>query len=579
MAKMIAYDDEARQGMLAGLDKLADTVKVTLGPKGRNVVLDKTYGAPTITNDGVSIAKEIDLDDPYERIGAELVKEVAKKTDDVAGDGTTTATVLAQSLVHEGLKNVTAGSNPIALRRGIEKAADAIVKELVAAAKDVETKDQIAATATISAADPEVGEKIAEALDKVGQDGVVTVEDNNRFGLDLDFTEGMRFDKGYIAPYFVTNAEDQTAVLEDPYILLTSGKLSSQQDVVHIAELVMKTGKPLLIIAEDVDGEALPTLILNNIRGTFKSCAVKAPGFGDRRKAMLQDMAILTGAQVVSDELGLKLDSVDMSVLGTAKKVIVSKDETTIVSGGGSKEDVAARVAQIRGEIANTDSDYDREKLQERLAKLAGGVAVIKVGAATEVEAKERKHRIEDAVRNAKAAIEEGLLPGGGVALIQAAAKAKAQECLDKINSGELSFEDAVEQYSEDTGSKEKKGDVGWDKLTTFVDSYQTALEGLNKGDVSDVVESTYGYHVIKCTDYFHVDNQVDDINQVPKAIKKYVSNVVKTQAASTAYSEWLEQYKKDADITVNPMPKDVPYNVSLKGVTKSSTDDSSTTE
>lgn len=332
MAKMIAYDDEARQGMLAGLDKLADTVKVTLGPKGRNVVLDKTYGAPTITNDGVSIAKEIDLDDPYERIGAELVKEVAKKTDDVAGDGTTTATVLAQSLVHEGLKNVTAGSNPIALRRGIEKASEAIVKELVAAAKDVETKDQIAATATISAADPEVGEKIAEALDKVGQDGVVTVEDNNRFGLDLDFTEGMRFDKGYIAPYFVTNADDQTAVLEDPYILLTSGKLSSQQDVVHIAELVMKTGKPLLIIAEDVDGEALPTLILNNIRGTFKSCAVKAPGFGDRRKAMLQDMAILTGAQVVSDELGLKLDSVDMSVLGTAKKVIVSKDETTIVS-------------------------------------------------------------------------------------------------------------------------------------------------------------------------------------------------------------------------------------------------------
>ena len=414
MAKMIAYDDEARQGMLAGLDKLADTVKVTLGPKGRNVVLDKTYGAPTITNDGVSIAKEIDLDDPYERIGAELVKEVAKKTDDVAGDGTTTATVLAQSLVHEGLKNVTAGSNPIALRRGIEKAADAIVKELVAAAKDVETKDQIAATATISAADPEVGEKIAEALDKVGQDGVVTVEDNNRFGLDLDFTEGMRFDKGYIAPYFVTNAEDQTAVLEDPYILLTSGKLSSQQDVVHIAELVMKTGKPLLIIAEDVDGEALPTLILNNIRGTFKSCAVKAPGFGDRRKAMLQDMAILTGAQVVSDELGLKLDSVDMSVLGTAKKVIVSKDETTIVSGGGSKEDVAARVAQIRGEIANTDSDYDREKLQERLAKLAGGVAVIKVGAATETEMKEKKLRIEDALNATKAAVEEGIVAGGG---------------------------------------------------------------------------------------------------------------------------------------------------------------------
>ncbi|OSH02560.1 molecular chaperone GroEL [Bifidobacterium adolescentis] len=477
MAKMIAYDDEARQGMLAGLDKLADTVKVTLGPKGRNVVLDKTYGAPTITNDGVSIAKEIDLDDPYERIGAELVKEVAKKTDDVAGDGTTTATVLAQSLVHEGLKNVTAGSNPIALRRGIEKAADAIVKELVAAAKDVETKDQIAATATISAADPEVGEKIAEALDKVGQDGVVTVEDNNRFGLDLDFTEGMRFDKGYIAPYFVTNAEDQTAVLEDPYILLTSGKLSSQQDVVHIAELVMKTGKPLLIIAEDVDGEALPTLILNNIRGTFKSCAVKAPGFGDRRKAMLQDMAILTGAQVVSDELGLKLDSVDMSVLGTAKKVIVSKDETTIVSGGGSKEDVAARVAQIRGEIANTDSDYDREKLQERLAKLAGGVAVIKVGAATEVEAKERKHRIEDAVRNAKAAIEEGLLPGGGVALIQAAAKAKDDVKLegDEATGAAIVFravEAPIKQIAENAGLS---GDVVIDKVRSLPDG-----QGLN---------------------------------------------------------------------------------------------------
>ena len=477
MAKIIAYDDEARQGMLAGLDKLADTVKVTLGPKGRNVVLDKTYGAPTITNDGVSIAKEIDLDDPYERIGAELVKEVAKKTDDVAGDGTTTATVLAQSLVHEGLKNVTAGSNPIALRRGIEKASEAIVKELIAAAKDVETKDQIAATATISAADPEVGEKIAEALDKVGQDGVVTVEDNNRFGLDLDFTEGMRFDKGYIAPYFVTNAEDQTAVLEEPYILLTSGKVSSQQDVVHIAELVMKTGKPLLIIAEDVDGEALPTLILNNIRGTFKSCAVKAPGFGDRRKAMLQDMAILTGAQVVSDELGLKLDSVDMSVLGTAKKVIVSKDETTIVAGGGSKEDVAARVAQIRAEIANTDSDYDRDKLQERLAKLAGGVAVIKVGAATEVEAKERKHRIEDAVRNAKAAIEEGLLPGGGVALVQAAAKAESDVKLegDEATGAAIVFraiEAPIKQIAENAGLS---GDVVIDKVRSLPDG-----QGLN---------------------------------------------------------------------------------------------------
>ena len=477
MAKIIAYDEEARQGMLAGLDKLADTVKVTLGPKGRNVVLDKTYGAPTITNDGVSIAKEIDLEDPYERIGAELVKEVAKKTDDVAGDGTTTATVLAQSLVHEGLKNVVAGSNPIALRRGIEKATEVIVKELVVAAKDVETKDQIAATATISAADPEVGEKIAEALDKVGQDGVVTVEDNNRFGLDLDFTEGMRFDKGYIAPYFVTNADDQTAVLEDPYILLTSGKVSSQQDIVHVAELVMKTGKPLLIIAEDVDGEALPTLILNNIRGTFKSCAVKAPGFGDRRKAMLQDMAILTGAQVVSDELGLKLESVDASVLGHAKKVIVSKDETTIVQGAGSKEDIDARVAQIRAEIENTDSDYDREKLQERLAKLAGGVAVIKVGAATEVEAKERKHRIEDAVRNAKAAIEEGLLPGGGVALVQAAAKAEKDVKLegDEATGAAIVFraiEAPIKQIAENAGLS---GDVVIDKVRSLPDG-----QGLN---------------------------------------------------------------------------------------------------
>ncbi|MEK0278824.1 chaperonin GroEL [Bifidobacterium mongoliense] len=470
MAKIIAYDEEARQGMLAGLDKLANTVKVTLGPKGRNVVLDKSYGAPTITNDGVSIAKEIELEDPYERIGAELVKEVAKKTDDVAGDGTTTATVLAQALVHEGLKNVVAGSNPIALRRGVEKASDAIVKELVASAKDVETKEQIAATATISAADPEVGDKIAEALDKVGQDGVVTVEDNSRFGLDLEFTEGMRFDKGYIAPYFVTNNEDQTAVLDDPYVLLTSGKLSSQQDVVHIAELVMKSGKPLLIIAEDVDGEALPTLILNKIRGTFNSCAVKAPGFGDRRKAMLQDMATLTGAQVVSEDLGLKLESIDMSVLGTAKKVIVSKDETTIVSGGGSKDEVAARVSQIRAEIENTDSDYDREKLQERLAKLAGGVAVIKVGAATEVEAKERKHRIEDAVRNAKAAIEEGLLPGGGVALVQAAKKAEKSADLASLSNEEATgaaivfraVEAPIKQIAENSGVS---GDVVLNKV------------------------------------------------------------------------------------------------------------------
>ncbi|MFC0265441.1 chaperonin GroEL [Alloscardovia macacae] len=487
MAKIIAYDDEARQGMLAGLDQLADTVKVTLGPKGRNVVLDKTYGAPTITNDGVSIAKEIDLEDPYERIGAELVKEVAKKTDDVAGDGTTTATVLAQALVHEGLKNVTAGSNPIALRRGIEKAASAIVQSLLDSAKDVETKEQIAATATISAADPEVGERIAEALDKVGQDGVVTVEDNNKFGLDLDFTEGMRFDKGYISPYFVTNPEDQTAVLEDPYILLTSGKVSSQQDIVHVAELVMKSGKPLLIVAEDVDGEALPTLVLNKIRGTFNTVAVKAPGFGDRRKAMLQDMAILTGAQVVSEEVGLKLDSIDETVLGHAAKVIVSKDETTIVSGAGSAEEVAARVAQIRQEIESTDSDYDREKLQERLAKLAGGVAVIKVGAATEVEAKERKHRIEDAVRNAKAAIEEGLVPGGGVALIQAAAAVEDSVQLegDEATGASIVFravEAPIKQIASNAGLS---GDVVIDKVRSL-----PAGHGLNaaSGEYEDLM-------------------------------------------------------------------------------------------
>ena len=422
MAKIIEYDEEARQGMLAGLDKLADTVKVTLGPKGRNVVLDKTYGAPTITNDGVSIAKEIDLEDPFERIGAELVKEVAKRTDDVAGDGTTTATVLAQSLVHEGLKNVVAGSNPIALRRGIEKASDALVKQLVASAKPVETKEQIAATATISAGDPEVGEKIAEALDKVGQDGVVTVEDNNRFGLDLDFTEGMRFDKGYISPYFVTNAEDQTAVLDDPYILLTSSKVSSQQDVVHIAELVMKTGKPLLIVAEDVDGEALPTLILNNIRGTFKSCAVKAPGFGDRRKEMLEDIAILTGATVISTDKGMKMEDTDLTMLGTADKVTLNKENTTIVDGAGKKEEIAARVAQIRSSIDKATSDYDKEKLQERLAKLAGGVAVLYVGAATEVEMKEKKDRVDDALAATRAAVEEGIVPGGGVAYIRATA-------------------------------------------------------------------------------------------------------------------------------------------------------------
>ena len=431
MAKIIEYDEEARQGMLAGLDKLADTVKVTLGPKGRNVVLDKTYGAPTITNDGVSIAKEIDLEDPFERIGAELVKEVAKKTDDVAGDGTTTATVLAQSLVHEGLKNVMAGSNPIALRRGIEKASDAIVKELVASAKPVETKEQIAATATISAADPEVGEKIAEALDKVGQDGVVTVEDNNRFGLDLEFTEGMRFDKGYISPYFATDNENMTAELKDPYILMTDQKISNIQDILPILEAVSKQGAPLLIIAEDVDGEALATLILNKLRGTLNIAAVKAPGYGDRRKRMLEDIAIVTGGQVAMKELGVNLSDVTAEMLGRAKSVKITKDNTTIVGGYGSKDAIHERVAQIKNEIENTTSDFDKEKLQERLAKLAGGVAVIKVGAATEVELKEIKHRIEDALQATRAAVEEGIVAGGGVAFLEAASALDDVECAD----------------------------------------------------------------------------------------------------------------------------------------------------
>ena len=419
MAKIIAYDDEARQGMLAGLDKLADTVKVTLGPKGRNVVLDKTYGAPTITNDGVSIAKEIDLDDPYERIGAELVKEVAKKTDDVAGDGTTTATVLAQSLVHEGLKNVTAGSNPIALRRGIEKASEAIVKELIAAAKDVETKDQIAATATISAADPEVGEKIAEALDKVGQDGVVTVEDNNRFGLDLDFTEGMRFDKGYIAPYFVTNAEKMVCELDNPYILCNEKKISSMKDMLPVLEQVAKVNRPLVIIAEDIEGEALATLVVNKLRGALNVVAVKAPGFGERRKAMLEDIAILTGGEAVFEERGVKLESLPLSSLGTAKRVVIDKENTTIVDGAGKSDEIKARVKQIRAQIEETTSDYDREKLQERLAKLVGGVAVIHVGAATETEMKEKKDRVEDALNATRAAVEEGIIPGGGTAFVR----------------------------------------------------------------------------------------------------------------------------------------------------------------
>ena len=424
MAKIIAFDEDARRGLERGLNTLADAVKVTLGPRGRNVVLEKKWGAPTITNDGVSIAKEIELDDPYEKIGAELVKEVAKKTDDVAGDGTTTSVVLAQALVREGLRNVAAGADPISLKRGIEKAVAAVETELRTNAKEVETKEEYAATASISAADPEIGALIAEAIDKVGKEGVVTVEESNTFGTTLELTEGMRFDKGYLSAYFVTDAERQEAVFEDPYILIVNSKISNIKDLLPIVDKVIQAGKQLLIIAEDVDGEALATLVVNKIRGIFKSVAVKAPGFGDRRKAQLQDIAILTGGQVITEEVGLKLENATLDLLGRARKVIVTKDETTIVEGAGEAEQIEGRVTQIRREIENTDSDYDREKLQERLAKLAGGVAVIKAGAATEVELKERKHRIEDAVRNAKAAVEEGIVPGGGVALIQSGSKA-----------------------------------------------------------------------------------------------------------------------------------------------------------
>ncbi|MFF8399041.1 chaperonin GroEL [Streptomyces sp. NPDC016172] len=420
MAKIIAFDEEARRGLERGMNQLADAVKVTLGPKGRNVVLEKKWGAPTITNDGVSIAKEIELEDPYEKIGAELVKEVAKKTDDVAGDGTTTATVLAQALVREGLRNVAAGANPMALKRGIERAVEAVSAALLEQAKDVETKEQIASTASISAADTQIGELIAEAMDKVGKEGVITVEESQTFGLELELTEGMRFDKGYISAYFATDMERMEAVLDDPYILIANSKISNVKDLLPLLEKVMQSGKPLLIIAEDVEGEALSTLVVNKIRGTFKSVAVKAPGFGDRRKAMLQDIGILTGGEVISEEVGLKLENATVDLLGKARKVVITKDETTIVDGAGSADQVQGRVNQIRAEIENSDSDYDREKLQERLAKLAGGVAVIKAGAATEVELKERKHRIEDAVRNAKAAVEEGIVAGGGVALLQA---------------------------------------------------------------------------------------------------------------------------------------------------------------
>jgi chaperonin GroEL len=428
MAKTIAYNDEARRALERGMNQLADAVKVTLGPKGRNVVLEKKWGAPTITNDGVSIAKEIELEDPYEKIGAELVKEVAKKTDDVAGDGTTTATVLAQAMVREGLRNVAAGANPIAIKRGIEKAVATVVDAIKESARDVEGREQIAQVAAISANnDAEIGETIAEAMDKVGKDGVITVEESNTFGLELELVEGMRFDKGYISPYFVTDAERMEAVLDEPYILIANQKISAVKDLLPVLEKVMQAGKSLLIVSEDLEGEALATIVVNKIRGTFKAAAVKAPGFGDRRKAMLGDIAILAGGQVISEEVGLKLESVGLDMLGSARKVVVTKDDTTIVEGGGSADEITGRVNQIRAEIDRSDSDYDREKLQERLAKLAGGVGVIKVGAATEVELKEKKHRIEDAVQTTKAAVEEGIVAGGGITLLH------AQEALEKL--------------------------------------------------------------------------------------------------------------------------------------------------
>ncbi len=487
MAKLIQFNTEARRGLERGMNVLADAVKVTLGPKGRNVVLEKKWGAPTITNDGVSIAKEIDLEDPYEKIGAELVKEVAKKTDDVAGDGTTTATVLAQAMVREGLRNVTAGANPMSLKKGIEKAVAAVVEQLALAAKDVETKEQIAATASISAGDASVGEIIAEAMDKVGKEGVITVDESNTFGLELELTEGMRFDKGYISPYFVTDTERMETTLDDPYVLIVNSKVSSLKDLLPILEKVIQAGKPLVVIAEDVDGEALAALIVNKIRGTFKSAAVKAPGFGDRRKAMLTDIAILTGGQVISEEVGLKLDGVDLELLGQARQVVITKDETTIIEGGGDADAIAGRVAQIRNEIENSDSDYDREKLQERLAKLAGGVAVIKVGAATEVELKERKHRIEDAVRNAKAAVEEGIVAGGGVALLQAAKNVKLDLVGDEAIGAEIVFKAAEAPLKQIASNAGLEGGVVAEKVRNLPDGH-----GLNAatGEYVDLVAS-----------------------------------------------------------------------------------------
>ena len=489
MPKQIAFDAEARRGLEAGMNKLADAVRVTLGPKGRNVVLEKKWGAPTITNDGVSIAKEIELEDPYEQIGASLVKEVAKKTDDVAGDGTTTATVLAWAMVREGLRNVAAGANPLSLKRGIEAAVDAAVDSIKGLAVDVDSKEQIAQVAAISAADGEIGEMISDAIDKVGKDGVITVEESQTFGMDMDLVEGMRFDKGYISPYFVTDTERMEASLDDAYVLLVSSKISSVRDLVPVLEKVMQSGKPLVIIAEDVEGEALATLVVNKIRGTFKSAAVKAPGFGERRKAMLQDMAVLTGGQVISEDVGLKLENTTLDLLGTAKRVIITKDETTIVEGGGDEADIKGRISQIKTEIENTDSDYDREKLQERLAKLTGGVAVLKVGAATEVELKEKKHRIEDAVSTTKAAIEEGVVPGGGVALIRsldAVETAAKQLDGDEATGARMvakALSAPLKQIAENAGLE---GGVVIDKVRAL-----TGSEGLNAatGDYEDLVK------------------------------------------------------------------------------------------
>jgi chaperonin GroEL len=489
MAKMIAFNEEARRALERGMNQLADAVRVTLGPKGRNVVLDKKWGAPTITNDGVSIAKDIELDDPYERIGAELVKEVAKKTDDVAGDGTTTATVLAWSMVHEGLRNVAAGANPMSLKKGIEAGVIAAVASIKALSKEVDSKEQIAQVASISAADEEIGGLIADAIDKVGKDGVITVEESQTFGMDMDLVEGMRFDKGYISPYFSTDMERMEASIDDPYVLFCASKISSVRDMVPVLEKVMQTGKSLLIIAEDVDGEALATLVVNKIRGTFKSVAVKAPGFGERRKAMLQDMAILTGGQVITEEVGLKLENVTLDLLGRAKRIVVTKDETTIIEGAGDDADIKGRISQIKAEIENTDSDYDREKLQERLAKLSGGVAVLKVGAATEVELKEKKHRIEDAVSTTKAAIEEGVVPGGGVALLRAQAAVLA--VADSLSGDEATgarlvakcLEAPLKQIAENAGME---GGVVVERVRNL-----TGNEGLNAatGEYVDMVK------------------------------------------------------------------------------------------